>query len=144
MIRKGILVGIYRAVPGRGSRELCGRHGGASLSRNGGPGRPGGKDQGHSQNSKELRASRTRADTTSCPGAPCLPQQKECDCSILSCSLSPSCHSPWVHSHLGLRPSCAHIYGGRVPVKQRLEHPKPVVGRESGCLKRRVRPDPCG
>ena len=47
-------------------------------------------------------------------------------------------------SDLGLRPSCAHIYGGRVPVKQRLEHPKPVVGRESGCYKRRVRPAPCG
>ena len=47
-------------------------------------------------------------------------------------------------SDLGLRPSCAHIYGGGVPVKQRLEHPKPVVGRESGCYKRRVRPAPCG
>ena len=41
-------------------------------------------------------------------------------------------------SDLGLRPSCAHIYGGGIPVRQRLEHPKPVVGRESGCYKRRV------
>jgi hypothetical protein len=48
-------------------------------------------------------------------------------------------------SDLGLRPSCAHICGGGVPVRQRLEHPKPVVGRESSCHKRRVRPAaPCG
>ena len=48
-------------------------------------------------------------------------------------------------SDLGLRPSCAHICGGGIPVRQRLEHPKPVVGRESSCHKRRVRPAaPCG
>ena len=47
-------------------------------------------------------------------------------------------------SDLGLRPSYAHIYGGGVPVRQRLEHPKPVVGRESGCYKRRVKPSPHG
>ena len=89
------MAGIYRAVPGRGSRERWVRHGGASLSWNGGPGWPGGKDQGHSQKSGELRASRTRADTTSCPGALPMPQQEECD--------SPSFLAPWAPAvaHLG-------------------------------------------
>ena len=32
-----------------------------------------------------------------------LPQQEECDCSILSGSLSPSCHSPWVCIDLGFQ-----------------------------------------
>ena len=73
------------------------------MSWNGGPGRPGGKDQGHSQKSEELRASRTRADMTSYPGALRLPWQEECDCSILSGSLSPSCHSPWVCIDLGFQ-----------------------------------------
>ena len=88
------------------------------MSWNGGPGRPGGKDQGHSQKSEELRASRTRADTTSCPGALRLPQQEECDCSVISCSLSPSCRLPWVHSHLGFRSGveallCPHLWRQR-------------------------------
>ena len=89
------MAGIYRAVPGRGSRERWGRHGGASLSRNGGPGRPGRKDQGHSEKSEELRASRTRADTNSCPGALRLLRQEECD--------SPSFLAPWAPAvaHLG-------------------------------------------
>ena len=118
MIRKGILVGIYWAVPGRGSRERWGRHGGASLSWNRGPRRPGGKDQGHSQKSEELRASRTRADTTSCPRALHLPRQEDCDCSILSGSLSPSCRLPWVPSHLGFRSGveallCPHLWRRR-------------------------------
>ena len=68
MIRKVIVAGIYRAVPGGGSRERWGRHGGASLSQNGGPRMPGGKNQGHSQKSEELRASRTRMETPLTPG----------------------------------------------------------------------------
>ena len=60
------------------------------MSQNGGPRRPGEKDQGHSETFEELRASRTRADTTSCPGALRLPREEECDCSVLSCSLSPA------------------------------------------------------
>lgn len=47
-------------------------------------------------------------------------------------------------SDLGLRPSCAHIYRDGVPVRQRLEHPRPVVGWESSRYKRRVRPAPRG
>ena len=76
------------------------------------------EDQGHSQKSKELRASRTRANTTSCPGALHLPQQEECDCSVISCSLSPSCRLPWVRSHLGFRSGveallCPHLWRRR-------------------------------
>ena len=116
MIRKGIMAGIYEAVPGRGSREQWGRYRGASLSQNWGPRRPGGKNQGHSQKSEELRASRTKANTTSYPGALCLPREEECDCPILSCSLSPSCRSPWVRSDLGFQ-----IWGWGPPVPTSME-----------------------
>ena len=72
------------------------------------------------QKSEELREPRTREDTTSYPWALHLPWQEECDCSILSCSLSPSCGSPWVHSDLGFQ-----IWGWGPPVPTSTETASP-------------------
>ena len=148
MIGKGMMAGIYRTVPGRGPRERWGRHRGASLFRNGGPRRPGGRIKDTVRNPSSSGPPGPEQTRPPAPGpCACLSRRSVTAPSFLALWAPAVACLGFAHTwglDLGLRLSCAHIYGGGVPVRQRLEHPKPVVGRESGCHKRRVRPDPWG
>ena len=143
MIRKGIMAGIYRAVPGRGSRERWGKHGGASISEL--RSRKAWWEESRTQS--KVRGAQGLQDRSRHDLLPWGPAHASGGGVWLLCPfLLPE---PQLLFALGLlRPGveallCPHLWRRR-PREAEAGASKASVGWASGCHKRRVRPAPCG